>query len=307
MGTITISITDPLPTFDSLYTSMLPNLTWPPMGLPGMPSLPGIPSMFPTMQLPNAAMVMMTGQLMVQQLLTTSFQMIKPIVEYLGIALSAIPKIPVLNMSITELLATSGDELVARLKGLVPNLYFSITIPDISIVQYLKELTSSYLMLLTNYLQSLIKQVTDKLKIPAMPTLPTLPTMDELKQMLLDQIPPPINDLKNIDFNELISNISIPGIPFSFQLPVPLIPTISIPEIDFNELISGLYNSIVLVPLDTMKKFITDKLKSVITLQLPTLVLVIPTIELPTLELPVPELPPFPEIPPMPVALPNMS
>lgn len=300
MGTITITVGDPLPTFDSLYQAMLPNLSWPPVGLPGLPSLPGIPSMFPTMQMPNTAMVMMTGQLMVQQLLTSSFQMIKPIIEFLGLGMDLIPKIPVLNMSITDLLAASGDELVSKLQGLVPNIYFSINIPDVSVVQYLKQLTSSYLTALAGFLQGLIKQVTDKIKIPGMPTLPAIPTMDDVKQMLLSQIPPPINDLKNIDLNALISNISIPGIPFDFSLPVPFIPTFNIPEIDFNEMLANLYSSIVMMPMDTMKKFIMDKLSSVISLQLPTLVLVIPTIDITIPNLPIPQIPQLPEIPEIP-------
>lgn len=300
MGTITITVTDPIPSFDSLYQAMLPNLTWPPVGLPGVPALPGIPTMFPTVQMPNTAMVMATGQLMVQQLMTSAFQMIKPIVEYLGLAMDLIPKIPVLNMSITDLLAASGDELVAKLKGLVPNLYWSINIPDVSIVQYLKQLTSNYLAALSMFLQSIIKQVTDKIKIPGMPALPSIPTMEDVKNMLIAQIPPPIMNLKDIDLNALIAGISIPGLPFDFSLPVPFIPTFQIPEIDFNEMLANLYSSIVMIPLETMKKFILDKLGSVIQLELPTLVLVLPTIEIPIPEIPVPVIPPLPEMPDLP-------
>jgi len=232
--------------------------------------------------------------------MTTAFQMIKPIVEYLGLAMDLIPKIPVLNMSITDLLAASGDELIAKLQGLVPPLYWSINIPEVSIVQYMKQLTSNYLMALAGFLQGLIKQVTDKIKIPGMPTLPTMPTMEDVKNLLLAQIPPPITDLKNIDLNALISNISIPGIPFDFSLPVPFVPTFNIPEIDFNEMLANLYNSIIMMPMQTMKQFILDKLGSVIQLQLPTLVLVIPTIEIPIPELPIPEIPTVPQIPEIP-------
>lgn len=303
MGTITISVTEPLPTFDSLYQAMLPNLTFPPTGFQWPPALPGIPTMFPSISCPNMSGVMAMGQLMTEQLLTSAFMMIKPISEFLGLAMSAIPKIPILNIGVDQLLTMSGDDLIAAAKGAMPslpNLYFSLDIPDINVVQWLTQLKSSYLMSLAGYLQNIIKQVTDKIKIPGMPTLPTIPTMEDVKQMLIDQIPPPINDLRNVDLNALLANISIPGIPFDFSLPSPFIPNISMPEIDFNEMISGLYNSIVMMPMKTMQDFIMDKLSSVISLQLPTLVLVIPTIEIPIPEIPIPVIPPLPSIPDLP-------
>jgi len=83
MSTLTICATPPLPTFNSLYTSIKSLLNGP-FPVPTFPGLPTLPSpMYAGFYSPSIEAVEFAAELQASQMLNTILAMFKPVVEFL--------------------------------------------------------------------------------------------------------------------------------------------------------------------------------------------------------------------------------
>lgn len=275
---------------------------------PKLFTLPELPTfrwpIFTGLTIPNLSSVMMAAEMQFYQLTTSMLAILQPLVNYLQLDLaSLLPKIPGLNFNMLDLLEMKAAALFQAVEDIVLGkvnmvkselqalwamipfpLYYHITNPATQIVQTVRMLVRQYMMTIVTLAESLIKQVTDKLQIPGMPTLPTFPTLQDLMALLIAQIPNlgipglpnPIPDigalwarLKAVDFMTLF-DIHIPGFPSPlFTFPIPLVPSITIPEIDFNELMINLYGALVQYPMTLIKQFIDETLSKYLGFSFP--------------------------------------
>lgn len=277
----------PLPTFNSLYTGFVGNLTFPPMAFtfPVMPTLPS--PMFPSISVPNLEAVKTVVELQSMQMLNTLMAMIQPMVTFLGGSLSALlPKIPGLNLNLIDLLSVNPqalfDAVKASIAALPPTyncpfaplpLYTALSIPDMSIVQIAANYVKSYSMLLVGFIEGLVSQVTSALHIGAMPTLPTMPTFNSIKSLILAKVPGATSLYQVLQSGISIPamfNITIPGFPALPALPTPLVPSVNIPEFDFQESMGVLMNHLSTYSLSLVMNFINSTLASYISFTFPT-------------------------------------
>lgn len=201
-------------------------------------------------------------------------QMIEPMASLLGLAIeSLLPKIPILNISIIELMKLSpnelkailiekykeiGDELFEAFSEFLPfPIYFSLSIPDFEINVLIKAIYNMGLTMLISIASSLINDVLSFLKILTSFELPVIPTLSEVKEAVkmiaiakLVEAGAPIIELANeveafiyvaetlkMNISELISELSFPNFP-KIHLPDPLLPSFSSIEIELREAIN---------------------------------------------------------------------
>lgn len=278
---------DPLPSFSSIYDSVKSRMTFPPAGFV-FPQLPTIPDpLFPKIRMPNMETMIIAAELQAFQLMNTILGIVKPIIDYLGLAISAlIPKIPGLDINLLDLLTMNASSLYTMVKNMLPDvvlpfvpypIYFSLSIPDM-------EIKNKVTMLIKGYMTSLITTVTEivgkvvkyikdviKIGIPSLPELPKIPTIQELKTMMLAQFPdmPDFKSMLTKYSLEDIFRIAIPGFP-PFVFPKPLVPNFSSKEIDFTELLNILYNELLLTPLKMIVDFCKNVLSRFIGFAFPT-------------------------------------
>lgn len=186
----------PLPTFNALYYEFLPNLTFPPKNFK-LPSLPTIPyPMFPSLTMPNFSMVKLISALQGIQVMNICFAMVKPLVDFLGLSIDAIlPKIPVLNVNLVEILTGDAEKLVAKVVQAIKDkvqlpylpLPFNVSFASIEIqaIQMLSNIVSAYMMTIPAIISDLINQVVSMLHIPGLPAIPTIPTMDDIIKLII--------------------------------------------------------------------------------------------------------------------------
>ena len=256
----------------------------------------------------------------VVQLMTSLLTAIKAVVEKLGLSLLALlPKIPILNINLIDLISADAKALVAGLKaaivaaidkgldtlaGLIKLPWnLSVNIPDIDVLQILQALVRDYLVRIVNLLISLVKMVIDKFKkilgFIKMITLPKLPTFEEIIALILSLLPqfPDIRALieaiKKIP--ELIKNIftALSAVFASFgvvfTVPDPLMPDLKMPEIEFKQLLLAFFNDVIMGPVKLLLDFIMMVLKKILNFKLPVLCFNCP--DIPTLVIPTPEIP----------------
>lgn len=243
-----ICASDPLPSIDSLLTALRPNLTWPPV-FPHLPQfvLPTLPSpLFPSIHIPNIELPTIIIGLQQFQLLNTALMMIKPLIKFLGLSLSAIlPPFPGLpGIDLLSLLAGPPEFFINAIKKLLlslphlpglpgipdlsylmaliptipPIMFPSMGIPEFEIIKIAQHALVHYQNLLSNVIAGLIKKVTDKLKIPGMPQIPKMPTMPDIIAMLMAHLPhlPGMPTLPAIpSLSDLMLSMHIPNFDFS--------------------------------------------------------------------------------------------
>lgn len=131
----------------------------------------------------------------------SQFNIIKVLADVIGGAIEdLIPKIPIINISIIDILSGNIKYLYDSVKQMILE---QIQIPFVplplyeTIGNYTKEVVASVKMILTAYKNMLttaiidmVKQVLDILEISAiLPLLFTIPTVEELKELLLSLFP----------------------------------------------------------------------------------------------------------------------
>lgn len=271
----------PIPNIQAILSTLLDKIPFPPH-LPGWPSLPSFPNpLFPGFSLPNLEMITMALELQAMQLQNTIMNMIKPMLDFLGIDLLGwLPKIPGIAMSIIDLIAGSPDAIVGAIKNAIEKgfrwpsipwpLFPKFSLPSLETIQLLQMIVADYMAIVVSKIPSLIKSVVDKLKI-GMPSFPTLPTKEQVLAAIVGLVPgvADIADLINGfrdkigDAISMLSNLSFPGLP-SFSIPWPLIPNFRLPDFEFNfaltafitNLTTGLMNSIMDFIQNTLKRFL---------------------------------------------------
>jgi hypothetical protein len=242
----------PVPTFDSLYSALVPYLTLPDFKFT-IPPLPALPNpVMPEITCDKYSLVQIAQQLQSYQYMITFESILKPITSYLGMSLDSIlPKITGTSITLIDLLSLDATLIYNEIKlalinkvkfPLVPDpLFKQITAPDIQLNLTVKMIINDYLNSLSLIVESLIEKVTDKLKLPGLPKLPKIPTVEDLISLIMSKIPgyPSIFDLfieiPNFNIGLLLSKITINPFPALPAFPSPLVPTIMMPEVEFNE------------------------------------------------------------------------
>lgn len=201
-------------------------------------------------------------------------QMIEPMVSILGLALDSIlPKIPILNISIIQLIAMSpndlkalliekyheiGDDLFKAFSVFLPfPFYLNLSIPEFAINALIKAIYNMCITSLIGIASGLIKDVLSLLKIAGSLQLPTLPTLTDIQSAIkaiavakIAAAGAPILEFVNevdafaylaknmgMTISDLISELSFPGFP-KISLPNPLLPSLSSIEIELREAIN---------------------------------------------------------------------
>lgn len=131
----------------------------------------------------------------------SQFNILKVLADVIGGAIEdLIPKIPIINISIIDILSGNIKSLYDAVKQMILE---QIEIPFVplplyeTISNYTKEVVASVKMILTSYknmittaITDMVKQVLDILEISAiLPLLFTIPTVEELKEILLSLFP----------------------------------------------------------------------------------------------------------------------
>ncbi len=114
---------------------------------------------------------------------------------------------------------------------LLPNpIYPTLNVPDWQNLITTQTAINEYYQILPNTIFDLISIVTDILEVAGMPALPTFPTLAEIIALLPSS--PTLDDL---------FSFSIPGFVFQLAMPIPLIPTVNIPDYDLSQGLRNLY------------------------------------------------------------------
>lgn len=249
--------------FTGLVTPDIPSFTLPPLP----PTLPS----FSNIGAPSIQMSMAATDAMSSQLIGTMFATISPLISYLGMPESVIPKVPVLNVPITELL--TGNQLALKdavklnlpaLQSFMPVVPVGYTIPDIQVQHSLSYVVRNYQPSIITFIIDLIKSVTDDLELPNISGIPSIPTLPDITNMIVSMSGfPSINELmlnlNSIDLSALFGSLSFTGFP-SFSMPAIVMPTLGIPELGFNELMLNYMSMLATVPLDKIIQFVTSTL-----------------------------------------------
>ena len=313
---VKICLDSPFPTFNGLHQlfsplMQLPSVSLPQLGdlsipipsfsliLPPLPTLPSPP--FGSLKIPSLETAMFAAEAGVVQLMTGILTAIKLVAEKLGLSLLALlPKIPILNINLIDLVTADAKALVAGIKAAIKAAIdkgldtlagifqlpwnYTINIPDIDVLQMLQALIRDYLVRVVNVLIELVKKVIDKFKkilgYIKMIELPKLPTFEEIIKLILSLFQLPdisalIATIRKIP--EMIKNIftalSAIFAPFGvfFTVPDPLMPDLKFPEIEFKQLLLAFFNDVIMGPFKLLMDFILTVLKKILNFQLPVL------------------------------------
>lgn len=260
-----ICVTSPIPSMNQIMGSFSSLLTYPPSlpaiaipqiqipPFPGMqdlqkllpfPSIPKLPSavlallglpdpLFDSLHLPNIEFATIAMQLQSFQLQNTLLNMMKPMLDLLGLDITTfLPRLPYLSgFTLLDLLSGDVTQLVAAIKQAVTDMVHIPVVPDpifgsliakaVAIPHTLMTLTSNYLQTITTAIIALIKKVTDKLKIPAMPALPEFPTFESVLTALMNAVNAKLGSLHLPDLT-----LNVPDFPGLLSMILPRIPAI---------------------------------------------------------------------------------
>lgn len=217
--------------------------------------------------------------------LLTQFSIIKVLSDIIGGAIdSFIPKIPVINISIIDILSGNIKVLYETVKQMILD---DLQIPFVpfplyeTISNYTKEVVVSVKMILTRYkniltttITDMVKKVLDILSIFAtIPSLTVVPSVDDLKELLMSFFPDvsSVFDLiKKYDMDYLMETLKN-------SLPFP-IPDFSSPftnffsslEEELNQKLNQISDFAISLNMMVIIDFIKDKL-SILGIEFPTI------------------------------------
>lgn len=273
---IHLCVDSPVPTFNSIYQSVVASLTWPPIDIT-IPSLPCLRNpIFDGFSNINMEIMQLIQELQQFQLMTTLTAGLQPLVALVGGALEdLLPKIAGTDLTLIDILAMDSNAIYAAIRQalldgvvfpFVPNPIFGgLSMPNIEIVATVKAVMKGYVIEVMNLVTDLIGQACDLLILPAMPTLPTIPTLDEIKAAILLAFPEfeTIQELlaSGISVSNIFVLLSFAGFP-PLILPDPLIPNYSNFEHEFQEAMNILHSDLTTSVLSTIVDFMQDTLGS---------------------------------------------
>src|SRR5438067_10497841 len=153
-----ICVDSPIPTIEKIIQSILNNLHFPP-SLPDWPNttLPSLPiPLFPNFHLPNMEMIIMGLELQATQLQQTLLNMVKPMLNFLGMALDTwLPKIEGLGITILDLLMGTPDKIVTAIKNAIERgfrwpsipwpLFPKAHLPSMETIRMLQHIVADYM------------------------------------------------------------------------------------------------------------------------------------------------------------------
>ncbi|PTQ91279.1 hypothetical protein [Agitococcus lubricus] len=273
---ITLCANNPLPTFKSLYDSVVDNLKFPPIAIE-IPTLPTLKTpIYEGFSNTNMEILQLIQGLQDFQFQTTLMALIQPLVSVVGGALEDIlPKIPHTDLTLIDLLASNPshiyDVIAAAIAehglGIFPfvpkPMFGSFSIPAIEAVNVVKMVVRGYYIAVLNVISSLIDQVTDILELAGLGVLPTIPTLSAITAALMAAFPQ-FDNLSaliqsGIGIQDIFSMLLFSGFP-PIAIPNPLIPSFSSHEIEFQEALSIIYSDFLTIPLAIIIDFVQDTL-----------------------------------------------
>jgi hypothetical protein len=192
-------------------------------------------------------MVQSIAELKTTQLMKTCTGMLTPLTSFLGIdPLSVLPTVPSLNLKLPDILSGNPSDLLASVKakiaagiqfpGIPSPLFPDMKIPEFESISTMCNLIKSYITQLPQMIYNLINSVCGNLHLGSMPAIPTMPTADQLKAMVIANVPgaATLADVMKSGLPTIqIFNFTIPGFPSIPSLPDPLFPSIHYPEFEF--------------------------------------------------------------------------
>lgn len=272
----TICTNIPIPSFRDLFNST--TFLFPPNITLNLPSLSGLLNpIYSTISHLNLEILQLVEELQSFQFLTTIMSIIKPLVDFIGGALSSIlPKIPGTSINLINLLAMDAAGLYSSIKtaieqfgisifSLVPSpMFFNLSIPAIEIVNTVKLILKQYMNMCIGTITGLIGQVTNILHIGNMASLPTLPSLSSIMAI--------INANLHLPIDKLIALLQFPGFP-TISIPTPLIPNFSSTAIEIMEGLNIFLQEMIGSLLNTIMSFVVNALAHFISFVFPTMCL----------------------------------
>lgn len=215
----------------------------------------------------------------------TQFSIIKVLSDIIGGAIdSFIPKIPVINISIIDILSGNIKVLYDTVKQMILD---NLQIPFVpfplyeTISNYTKEVVVSVKMILTGYkntitttITDMVEKVLDILSISAtVPSLTIVPSVDELKELLMSFFPDVSSILeltKKYDMDYLIDTLKN-ALPFPIpNFSTPFTNFFSSLEEELNQKLNQISDFVTSLNMMVIIDFIKDKL-SMLGIEFPTI------------------------------------
>lgn len=281
---IHLCVDSPVPTFNSIYQSVIASLTWPPIDIT-IPSLPCLRNpIFDGFSNINMEIMQLIQELQHFQLMTTLTAGLQPLVALVGGALEdLLPKIAGTNLTLIDILAMDSNAIYAAIRQalldgvvfpFVPNPIFSgLSMPHIEIVAIVKAVMKGYILDVVQTITDLINAACIILMIPAFAPLPVMPTLENIKAAILAAFPEfsTIQELlaSGISVSQIFALLSFAGFP-PVILPDPLLPTFSNFEQEFQEAMNIFQSDLLTSLLATIVDFLEDAL-SVLGIEFPKL------------------------------------
>lgn len=256
-----IKFDTPFPDFNSLFAKIdfdkikLPDYKLPSFTLPD--------PLFKSLEIPAISFNFMITDLQEQNLIAILNTFLGKLLGFLGKGFDILPKMPILDISFPELLASLGagmnkiylkaidlkDKLFSYF--VIPS-YSGFSIPELEVVNKVRMLISSFIQSITSFAANLVNSVVSKvssvfkvglpsLEIPELPTLdsllaklPNLPSIDLTGKFTIPEFSLP--KIPSIGDLAALLNINVPGFSFpSFPDLDKFFPGVKVPEIDLVE------------------------------------------------------------------------
>ena len=254
----------PLPSFAEVKSLLSGFDVWPPLPI----TLPDLPT-FNDVAMGGVSSLSIKLSHFAQEFLKSGIlAVISTVVEAVasiigGAVDDLLPKLPILNISFTELLTMGATNLYAAvaselsdalspLWALLPSpIYVGISSLPLEVVEIVKTLVTDYLKSLVEVLTDLVNQAADILSIAGLPSLPTIPTLEEVTNAVRQYM---LEEGKTV--YEAIAEL-FPILPNPlFQQ--PLFGSISSTEIEFRNIMNIIMNEFVIIPLKMIADFAED-------------------------------------------------
>lgn len=243
---------------------------------------------------------------------STLMAMIRPMASLLGQSLAdLLPKIPLLNISILELMEMDANALRQRVKDTLKQhgqafldalsaflplpVYFGLSIPSFEINAIIKAVYNFSGAGLIELVKGLIDQVLSKLEINAVLTLPKLPSLKELQAMIMQTVKAKIeavtgavaeafaNEFEAVkqavqtlkmDINAVFEMIRFPQLP-AVKFPSPFYPDFSCLALELREAMQMYLQAMMAAVTEQIVSFVKAVL-SILNIQFPSVCIDMP-------------------------------
>lgn len=290
-----------LPNFSNYYNQLIgKKIEFDPSAL----SLPTMPSPFlPTISNPDLYISNLCSQLSVNTFFNFIKAALEPLMNFVGVALNSIPKVPILNLSLDDVInGFDINSLIDKYSSinfsapLLPDpLLPNFSIPEYEVVQKIQSLINSYCGNLITFTTSIINLVIDKLSKKPFQFTATFPTLPELPTSFDGLMAPIYASVGSFSLEDMISKytsdelslpslsqvftlVGFPGLSnLNFSVPDPFFEDLSAPDIEITELAKNYYNSAINACGSYIEIF-CDSVKNFIPFSFPTVCVPIPSL-----------------------------